>query len=59
MTKKTPNDNNKSLFRRERPGDVFVPGPVEDSLVETVGKELYAMAVPHQQFHPRPVFAGK
>lgn len=29
MTKKTPNDNNKSLFRRERPGDVFVPGPVE------------------------------
>ncbi len=35
------------LFRRERPGDVPVTGPVEGSPVETAGAEPDAVAVPH------------
>ena len=47
------------LFRRERPGDVPAPEPVEGSLVETAGAEPDAMAVPHQELHAGAFFAGK
>lgn len=47
------------LFRREQPGDVPVPGPVEGSLVETAGTESVAVAVPHQELHAGAVFPGK